>query len=78
MIADRHGGSFEVVERDAKNVAVTWLATCVCGEKWGGPTYEAVEDRWREHVHSVRGRAPRAHGDQKGRWQPNSARMEVL
>lgn len=40
-----------------------WLARCGNHAAWDGPTYEAVEDAWRQHVHEETGVAPRAFGD---------------
>lgn len=64
----KHGCSFEIIERGPNNSWQTWLATCKCGERWTGPSYEVAEDKWRQHVHAITGSAPQAMGNQAERW----------
>lgn len=65
-----HGFSVSITWRDEDNTEQTWTGTCGCKMAWSEPTYEAAEDRWREHVHRVKGTAPEPMGAQVGRWMP--------
>ena len=49
----KHGVDFRCV-----GVKREWLADCECGQNWLGPTYHAVEDDWRQHVHALTGTEP--------------------
>lgn len=64
----KHGCGFEIIERGPDNSWQTWLASCKCGAKWTGSSYEAVEDKWRQHVHVETGIAPDPMGAQVARW----------
>ena len=68
MTSSKHGCSFEIIERGPKNEWQTWLATCECGERWTGPSYEVAEDKWREHHLAATTVAPKPMGSQVGRW----------
>jgi hypothetical protein len=70
MSRAKHGCDFEIIERSPDNTSHTWLASCACGTKWSGPTYEVVEDKWREHYHVASGVAPSPFGHKAGRWTP--------
>ena len=70
MSALKHGFSAEVVERDENDRATVWLGRCGKHDSFIGESYEAIEDRWRQHVHAATGTVPRAMGDQENRWQP--------
>ncbi|AIY16162.1 hypothetical protein GUY44_12105 [Pimelobacter simplex] len=70
-MADKHGCGFEVIARDANYRATKWLGTCTCGTKFSETTYEATEDAWRQHCYEVNGIAPKAMGNQEGRWLPS-------
>jgi len=61
-----HGCSFVITDRSPIN----WRATCRCKRVWNGPTYEAVEDGWREHVHATVGKVVEPAGKRDGRWTP--------
>jgi len=65
-----HGVSFEVVERDDRDIATAWLATCGRHGKFVGASYEETEDKWRQHVYEVTGIAPNPMGNKEGRWTP--------
>jgi hypothetical protein len=65
-----HPASFEVISRDASARATLWRAICGRHLRWDGPTYEAVEDEWRKHVHAETGTAPAPMGNRNGRWMP--------
>ena len=62
----KHSGSFAIISR-GPNV---WQAKCGRHAVWTGPTYEAVEDEWRKHVHAETGKAPAPCGKKEGRWEP--------
>jgi hypothetical protein len=66
MSAAKHGVSFVIIAREPN----VWQATCTCRERWTAPTYEAAEDRWREHIFQVKGFAPKPMGDKTNRWEP--------
>jgi hypothetical protein len=66
--AEKHGASFEVVDRGPDHVATAWLASCKCKVRFIGATYEEAEDKWRQHVHEVTGKAPKPFGNQDARW----------
>lgn len=60
-----HGITVEIISRDPN----VWQARCACKSKWTGPTYEAVEDFWREHVYASTGSITKAFGDRSvPRW----------
>jgi len=65
-----HPGSFEVISRNASGRATVWRARCGRHRQWDGPTYEAVEDEWRRHVHAETGTMPAPMGDKTGRETP--------
>jgi hypothetical protein len=63
----RHGASFRIVGRNPN----VWQAKCGRHAAWTGPTYEAVEDSWREHVWAETGKAPPPGGETlTDRWSP--------
>lgn len=62
----KHGISVTIIRRDPN----VWRGRCDCGPKWDGPTYEAVEDEWRKHVHARTGKVTKPWGDKEGRWTP--------
>jgi hypothetical protein len=62
----KHRVTVEIVSRDPN----VWLASCGRHAKWTGPTYEAVEDDWRRHVHAETGTAPKPLGAKDNRWMP--------
>ena len=50
---------------------VVWEAKCGRHAAWTGPSYEAVEDKWRQHVYEATGQAPEPAGDTTvSRWSP--------
>jgi hypothetical protein len=66
MSAAKHNMSAQIISR-SPNV---WRVKCGRHDEWTGPTYEAVEDEWRRHVHAETGKAPEPCGDKDGRWTP--------
>jgi hypothetical protein len=46
-----------------------WRGTCQCGADFDGHTYEATEDKWREHVWRATDKVPRPLGAVDDRWQ---------
>lgn len=73
MSARKHGISVVVTARRADGYATEWRARCGHHAEWFGPTYEAVEDEWRKHVHAEMGFAPKPMGDKVDRWMPGGA-----
>lgn len=73
MSGSKHGCGFEVVARDERGHATSWLAACSCGSKWVAPSYEAAEDEWRKHCHALTGIAPKPMGVKQGRWSPTTS-----
>lgn len=63
-----HGMSAEVIERDERGRGTAWLVTCGCKTRWTGPTYEVVEDKWRQHLHAETGTPAGPMGDKTDRW----------
>jgi hypothetical protein len=61
-----HGCNFTIISRDPN----VWRARCNCKRRWDGPSYEVVEDYWREHVHAAIGKVVEPAGNQGGRWTP--------
>jgi hypothetical protein len=63
-----HGCSFSVTERGADNKATKWVGKCECGDAFVGPTYEAVEDGWRQHYYGATETVPAPMGVKEDRW----------
>lgn len=74
MTKQQHGLTVEVLERGPDNRATLWLGSCgstrTSHARWAKPTYEAVEDEWRKHLHAETGTAPEPMGSSEGRWMP--------
>ena len=74
MTKPKHDMTVEILERGPDGMATLWLGSCgsrsTSHARWAKPTYEAVEDEWRKHLHEETGTAPDPMGDAEGRWMP--------
>jgi hypothetical protein len=66
-MSGKHAISAKIIARHPN----VWQAKCGRHFTETGPTYEAIDDAWRQHVYEETGYAPQAWGDTSiERWEP--------